>query len=269
MTDICQESYDHDVTTRQELDLGLGRPSRATLPVQLGQILRTRIREGEWDESGWLPTEAELCAAYGVSRVTARQAMKLLESQGLVETRQGVGTRLTRSDGLVHAGLQELKSITETVREMGLIPSMEYRTKLVRPASVDEQTDFAIRPGAKVLQLKRLVRADGDVAVFLDDVLPLWVMGEDFNESDLHGSVFSFLAEHQCEVRPKRAVAEVRPRCSLPLDWQGDEATSEIAVDAMFLLLDQLQFDERNRPFMKTRAHFIDGRFSFVVLRLA
>lgn len=256
------------VATTPAVRANIGNRPRLSLPTQVARELRARTREGEWDDSGWLPTEAVLCAEFNVSRATVRQAIKLLESQGLVETRQGVGTRITKADGMVHAGLQELQSITETIREVGRTPSMEYRVKVIRPATPSEQSDFNIASNATVLQLKRLIRADGEVVVFLDDILPMWAMGDGFREADLNGSVFSYVNENQ-SIRPKRAVAEVHPRRELPADWKHDPAVAEIEDDTMFLLLDQLQYDDHNRPFMRTHAHFVDGRFSFVVLRLA
>lgn len=243
--------------------------SRDTLPVRIAHVLRSQIREGAWIESGRLPTEGELCTEFNVSRVTVRQAIKLLESQGLVETRQGVGTMILPTDNaMVHAGLQELKSITETIAEMGLTPTMEYRSKEFRYASQEEIERFGIPPGSKVLQLHRLIRADGEAVAFLDDVLPLWVFGEESAIASLEGSVFAYL-RNNTDVRPRRAVAEVYPRRELPESWNGDPAAAETPHDGMFLLLDQLQVDDRGRSFMHTRAHFVDGRFRFVVLRLA
>ncbi len=260
-------SYDQRMKTKATLSSPTG--SRETLPVRIAHILRSRIREGAWSDTGRLPTEGEFCAEFGVSRVTIRQAIKLLESQGLVESRQGVGTRITASNGaMVHAGLQELKSITETISEMGLQPSMEHRSKVIRPAGQSDMERFDLPTGAQVLVLHRVIRADREVVAFVDDVMPLWIFGGDDVVARLEGSVFSYLQEHT-DVHPKRAVAEVHPRRELPVAWTGDPAVSEVPDDAMYLLLDQLQFDDQGRPFMHTRAHFIDGRFRFVVLRLA
>jgi len=49
-----------------------------------------------------LPTEAELCRQYQVSRQTVRQALSLLSAQGLITTRQGSGSYAT---GLSEDGL--------------------------------------------------------------------------------------------------------------------------------------------------------------------
>lgn len=253
----------HTTGTIQELG-----SARETLPVRVAQILRARLREGVWNESGKLPTEADLCAEFAVSRVTIRQALKLLESQGLVESRQGVGTFLTGTNAMVHAGLQELKSITETIKEMGFEPSMEYQSKLIRDADPTDVKDFGAAPNSRILALRRTFHADGAVVAYSEDTMPVWALGPGFTIDQLTGSVFAYLATNT-DVRPRKAIAEVHARSSLPATW--DESGSEVLHDqnTMYLLLDQLQFDDRNRPFMRTRAHFVEGKFSFVVLRLA
>ncbi|MFE1936489.1 GntR family transcriptional regulator [Streptomyces sp. NPDC059474] len=57
----------------------------------IAQSLRTEL-EGE-DPPGVLPSEAALMHAYGVSRTTVRRALKVLASDGLIESEPGVGWR--------------------------------------------------------------------------------------------------------------------------------------------------------------------------------
>jgi len=60
--------------------------------VTLAQILRLRIRTGEYPPDSQLPSIAELARQFDVAVVTARQALALLEQDGLVQRRQGIGT---------------------------------------------------------------------------------------------------------------------------------------------------------------------------------
>lgn len=59
---------------------------------QLAEELMQALRAGRHPVGSMLPTEAELCAAHGVSRHTVREALRLLEERGLVARRQGSGT---------------------------------------------------------------------------------------------------------------------------------------------------------------------------------
>lgn len=62
--------------------------------MRLAQVLLGEIRDGLYPPGSLLPTEAELCQQFGVSRITVRGALKELASQGMVSRRAGVGTRV-------------------------------------------------------------------------------------------------------------------------------------------------------------------------------
>ncbi len=70
---------------------------RQPLYHQIADDLRSQIESGELPRGSQLPTELELRDKYSASRNTIRDAVKRLTSQGLVETRQGQGTFVTRS----------------------------------------------------------------------------------------------------------------------------------------------------------------------------
>ncbi|HKA48361.1 MAG TPA: FadR/GntR family transcriptional regulator [Candidatus Dormibacteraeota bacterium] len=59
--------------------------------LQVANELREQILAGELSAGERLPTEAELCQRFGVSRSTIREALRMLSSQRLVATRRGVG----------------------------------------------------------------------------------------------------------------------------------------------------------------------------------
>ena len=63
---------------------------------QIAEGLRAQIESGELAPGDQLPTELELRDRYSSSRNTIRDAIKRLTSQGLVETRPGQGTFVTR-----------------------------------------------------------------------------------------------------------------------------------------------------------------------------
>jgi GntR family transcriptional regulator len=58
---------------------------------QIADTLRETIKAGEYGPGDRLPGENELMATHGVARMTARQALGVLRSEGLVEARKGAG----------------------------------------------------------------------------------------------------------------------------------------------------------------------------------
>jgi GntR family transcriptional regulator len=60
--------------------------------LQIARTLTAAISAGTYPVGARLPTELELCARFGISRFTAREAVRVLSSAGLVTRRQRVGT---------------------------------------------------------------------------------------------------------------------------------------------------------------------------------
>ena len=58
----------------------------------VAEALRAGIRDGTYQKT--LPTEQLLCARFQVSRQTVRQALSLLESERLIDRRQGSGSHI-------------------------------------------------------------------------------------------------------------------------------------------------------------------------------
>lgn len=230
------------------------------LPARLADDLRERLAAREWQRSEQLPTEAELVAAYGVSRATVRQALKTLENQGLIITRQGRGS-FVANDGMIRAGMQELSSITSTIADMGHVPDMIYHHRIVRPATEAETQRFDLPGGAEVLDIQRKILADGVTVCYSYDILPRWALPSDFEPEQLTGSVFGYLATHGGPT-PVRALAQVHAVAHPEVAWDED-----VAADQLFVLLDQMHYDEVARPFMHTTGYFIEGRFNFTVVR--
>jgi GntR family transcriptional regulator len=230
------------------------------LPTRLANDLRDRLGRSEWLAGEKLPTEGELCQQYGVSRATVRQALRTLGNDGLLVVRQGVGSFVSENS-IIRAGMQELKSITSTIEEMGHKPGMQYHHRVVRKATEDDIEMFRLQPGDQVVDIRRRILADGIVVAYSYDVLPRWVFPSDFKPSDLTGSVFGKLAETGGPV-PDWGLAKVHAVLSSEVAWDDKEQKEQL-----FVLLDQLQYDTENRPFMHTRSYFVEGKFNFTVVR--
>jgi DNA-binding FadR family transcriptional regulator len=136
--------------------------------VSLGRIseviveqIRLLMRQGQLRPGDRLPPERELCERFGVSRVTVREALRLLEASGLVEIRVGArgGAFVTApSSDTVGEGLADLLTlsvisaadVTEVrmVLEVGIVPLICERATeadLVELETICERADQALR----------------------------------------------------------------------------------------------------------------------------
>ena len=77
--------------------------------LQVADTLRREIAEGIFRDGQTLMTEEELRMRFDVSRQTIRQAISLLEDDGLVDRRRGSGTYVRhgprRRQGIIHVGV--------------------------------------------------------------------------------------------------------------------------------------------------------------------
>jgi GntR family transcriptional regulator, transcriptional repressor for pyruvate dehydrogenase complex len=155
------------------------QPREAALPragsslfsrVSVGRIseilveqIRVLIRDGALKPGDRLPPERDLSRSFGVSRVTVREALRMLQSSGLVEIRAGGrgGALVTApTSGRVAEDLAELLSmsvisaanVTETrmILEVGIVPLVcESATEgdLMDLEQICERSENALRSG--------------------------------------------------------------------------------------------------------------------------
>ncbi len=109
---------------------------------QLKEIMRERIRSGEWKPGELIPSERELSEKYGISRMTARQAITELVNEGLFYREQGKGTFVSQrkiTQQLIH-----LTGFTEDIRARGQRPGTKVLSATMHPA--DEETAVRALP---------------------------------------------------------------------------------------------------------------------------
>ena len=93
---------------------------RGSLPLykQLEMMIRESIDNGDFSYGDILPAESEYMAKFGISRITIRQAMQLLASEGYVQGRPGKGTIVTKKK--IEEALTGIKSFSDEMREHGV-----------------------------------------------------------------------------------------------------------------------------------------------------
>ena len=95
------------------------KPRRTPLHKSLGDELLRRIKSGDYPVGSNLPTESELCALFGVSRHTVREATRRLADLGLVVRKPRTGTTILRQHtppqfGLALESADQLTQYLET-----------------------------------------------------------------------------------------------------------------------------------------------------------
>ena len=88
---------------------------RRSVSNQIFDTLKERIIDRQWLPGDKIPSETEIAASFGVSRLSARTAIQRLSALGLVEVRVGDGTYIKESplDDLLVEGSELLMSVRE------------------------------------------------------------------------------------------------------------------------------------------------------------
>ncbi|MDJ0629721.1 MAG: GntR family transcriptional regulator [Rhodobacter sp.] len=77
--------------------MGSEPASRTPRYAEILAILRGEVASGVFPVGATLPSEAELCQRFSVSRFTIREALRRLQSDGIVMRVQGAGSRVVRT----------------------------------------------------------------------------------------------------------------------------------------------------------------------------
>ena len=236
------------------------KSGRGSLANQLRDQLRTRILAHEWGEGKKIPSEFDLAAQYQLSRVTVRTALKALEAQGLIDIRHGSGAYVANFGSSIRAGLQELRSITDTIREMGFEPGMTHRVVKRRGATTEEAILLQISEGEQVLYMERAILADDEVVAYSYDAVAIRDLPEKSIGEMGKGSVFGAFAK--LGIFPVRALAEIHAINSTEVGWGRGRPKS-----GLYLLLKQVHFLRDGVPVMASDTYFVEGRFQFIIHR--
>lgn len=106
--------------------LGTAVALKTPLYHQIALIFRQKILNGYYAIDDRLPTEKEITAEYGVSRITAKRALDDLAQEGLVVRERARGTRVSYA-----GGMQPVKSSVEGVLENLLAMGLETNVTLL------------------------------------------------------------------------------------------------------------------------------------------
>jgi GntR family transcriptional regulator len=140
------------------------------LYMQLARKLTEAVDAGQWIAGEALPSERTLTETLGISRVTARRALKVLEDEGAILKTQGVGSFLAPR---FHQSLTSLHNFSGMVRPFGFTPKSELISFIRRRATVEEQSALLLKPHDNVVGISRLRKADNTVVALQISTLPL------------------------------------------------------------------------------------------------
>lgn len=170
---------------------------------EIEQSLRLRI--AQLRPGARLPSDSELSAEFGVSRMTARNAMQRLVDDGLIAREPGRGSFVAEPNTHRHAN--RLMTFTQEMLRTGRRPTSRLLSRVIRPATSSEATGLGIGPSEPVLHLRRVRMADGQ-PIALESTVLVRPCADAAMAADLaHGSLHEAL--RAAGIVPRRGVATI------------------------------------------------------------
>ena len=136
----------------------LDRNSAIPLYYQIQQHLLEDIRAGKLTPGKPLPSEELISRRLGVSRMTARQALKSLCSLGVAHSRRGKGTFVSESK--LEKNIREVRSFSEEMEARGSRPHSKLVSSEVVPAEAETGDALRLSPEEMVIRIRRVRVAD-------------------------------------------------------------------------------------------------------------
>jgi len=234
------------------------RPARS-LPayLQIEEELAERIASGQLAAGERMPTERELTARTGVSRMTVRAALARLEQRGLIVRRQGSGTYVAEAKLQVDAS--HLRGFFEGSVGQGIFPVSRVVERAEVLATRQLAHQLGLRIGERVYKIVR-VRSAGGVPVVLEtSFLPARIVPGLLDEDLERSSIYRLMDRHH-GARPVRARQSMEPITAGP----PESALLDVPVGSPLMLVERTAWDARGRAVEHARDLYRGDRSRFV-----
>ena len=169
----------------------IDRFNQEKLYIQLTRIFLEEIKSGNWQLNQRIPSEEELCKKYGVSKITVRQALNNLVSDGYLMKLQGKGTFVISVLPVV--GLAMKTQLTEEMFGKEVKAEKEILFKGIKEPSSDIRAYLKTTDKIYHFLCRRLVNNN---PAYLDESFIPYPMLPEIEQLDIiNNSLYSILQE--------------------------------------------------------------------------
>ena len=222
---------------------------------EIADHLRERIAQGT--PGDLLPSDAELCEQFDVSRMTARNAVQILATEGLLYRKRGRGTFIAARP--VPRVLGSPLSFSESMRRRGYTASSKMLAAGLVDASDAEARALELGPDGQVVLVERLRLADG-VPMAIERAVLVPELREVLEADLTHGSL------HEAMAAAGRAPVRARAHVSARLATAGERRLLATNDDGVLLCERRVILDQDGAPVERTETRYAAERYDFELL---
>ncbi len=230
-----------------------------TVHAQIEDWLAGAIALGRLAPGDRLPTEHDLAAWLGVSRMTLRHALGELARRGLVTRAVGRHGGTFVAEPKLEQDLTTLAGFSEQLRRHGMVAGARVLTAQRRPASPAAATALELDEGDPVYQVRRIRLADGRPIALEHSLFPEAPF-PGLLQCELGGSLYELL-EVKYGLRPHRAKEILEPVTA----GAREAEVLEVAEGAALMLVERTAYAKSGQPLEFARDLFRGDRTRLVM----
>lgn len=219
---------------------------------EIANILRDRIASGVYPVDSLLPTQSELAAEFGASRMTVKKAIEILMIEGLIYSKQGNGTKVLNSsfwdkkDSRVR--LNNFNGLSKDLASDPRVLSSQVVAFSVEFPNEEIAERLQIERNTPVYKIIRLRLLDGNPYVLEHTYMPCDLVPS-LDESVLLASVYDYLLN---SLNLKFAGSYRNITADLPDEF--DKKYLKCSASDPVLQVEQVVYLENGRPIEYSRS---------------
>lgn len=230
------------------------RELQKPLYIGLSAYIRDRIASGQLRPGDTLPSERDLAASSGLSRVTVRNAVQMLVNSGHLVQRRGSGTFVAPAVPRMEQSLSQLTSFSQDMERRGMRSRSNWLSRGIHSPTPEEMMVLGLGAQDRVARLARVRMVDEmplaiERAALSSAVLP--------NPESVEDSLYSVL--DTSGMRPVRAVQRISAANVAPEDAE----LLEIAPGAAVLRIERVSYLPSGRVVEMTRSLYRGDAYDF------
>jgi GntR family transcriptional regulator len=234
--------------------------SRKALYIEIIEFLMQDIKSGQYPPGSRLPSEDQLAREFSVSRVTLREALRVLEDDGVIIRRHGSGTFVLEKKAVPVHIISSIVSTSAIFKKAGLEDHfIKVGIKKI-PADQRIAEKLQIFSGEKIWEVERVRTIEGKPAVYSFDYFPASFVpsGKEKKLNEYKHSLYHFLAE-VCGKMSDEGECTFKPIMS----DKNLSAILKILISTPLMYIETIDFNTKAQPVLYSRSYYVPELFEF------
>ena len=223
------------------------------------------IKDGVLKPGQAIPTEAELGAQMGVGRSSVREALKVLERNGLIDVQPGRGRFVSELSSVgIESPITNFRSVTELLVASGYVTTCHVIGSATAPANQSEAEMLSIEVGAEVVRLERTHLLDGAPIVCMQETVPIALLGGDTSQEDWSKSLVAIMAKRGHKPVASRAGMKA---VMLPKGIRAKLPSKKGVDDEPWIEITETNLDPQGQVCLYSKVYLKGDLFAFTFIR--